>query len=190
MHLWPNEVGVGWLCCPGVAWDPIRETSSYATRQETLGHSRLSSLSHCGLTLAWCVELARASWSPLKKKEKKSSRWGWGIDSAKKNTHKKNTPFLPKSSYAGKSHRRHHSCNDFSVVMNNHTTRLTRPVQTGCNITFTDYTSVDVSVPRIMSTIFWCRLWLLTFTRANKALDRLSEWRQWVARFFSVACTI
>ena len=28
------------------------ETSSHATRQETLGHSRLSSLGHCGLILA------------------------------------------------------------------------------------------------------------------------------------------
>ena len=27
------------------------ETSSHATYQETLGHSRLSSLSHCGLIL-------------------------------------------------------------------------------------------------------------------------------------------
>ena len=29
-----------------------QETSSQATRQQTLGHSRLSSLSHCGLILA------------------------------------------------------------------------------------------------------------------------------------------
>ena len=29
-----------------------RETSSHATRQGTLGHSRLSLLSHCGLILA------------------------------------------------------------------------------------------------------------------------------------------
>ena len=29
-----------------------QETSSHATRQGTLGHSRLSSLSHCGLILA------------------------------------------------------------------------------------------------------------------------------------------
>ena len=27
-------------------------TSSHATRQGTLGHGRISSLSHCGLTLA------------------------------------------------------------------------------------------------------------------------------------------
>ena len=32
-------------------------TSSYATHQGTLGHSRLSSLSHCGLILALSVEL-------------------------------------------------------------------------------------------------------------------------------------
>ena len=29
-----------------------QETSSHATRQGTLGHSRLNSLSHCGLILA------------------------------------------------------------------------------------------------------------------------------------------
>ena len=34
-----------------------QETSSHATRQETLGHSRLCSLSHCGLILAYTVEL-------------------------------------------------------------------------------------------------------------------------------------
>ena len=28
---------------------PVRETNSFATRQETLGHIHLSSLSHCGL---------------------------------------------------------------------------------------------------------------------------------------------
>ena len=38
-----------------------QETSSHATRQETLGHSRLSSLSHCGLILAERVELVCAS---------------------------------------------------------------------------------------------------------------------------------
>ena len=38
-----------------------RETSSHATRQGTLGHSRLSSLSHCGLILAYKVELVYAS---------------------------------------------------------------------------------------------------------------------------------
>ena len=33
-----------------------QETSSHATRQGTLGHSRLSLLSHCGLILAQSVE--------------------------------------------------------------------------------------------------------------------------------------
>ena len=37
------------------------KTSSHATHQGTLGHSRLSSLSHCGLILALRVELVRAS---------------------------------------------------------------------------------------------------------------------------------
>ena len=38
-----------------------QETSSHATRQGTLGHSLLSSLSHCGLILAQKVELVGAS---------------------------------------------------------------------------------------------------------------------------------
>ena len=37
------------------------ETSSHATYQGTLGHSRLSSLSHCGLILTFRVELVCAS---------------------------------------------------------------------------------------------------------------------------------
>ena len=41
------------LChCPGRVWGLYQETSSHATRQGALGHSRLSSLSHCGLILA------------------------------------------------------------------------------------------------------------------------------------------
>ena len=38
-----------------------QETSSHATCQGTLGHSRLSSLSHCGLILAQRMELVCAS---------------------------------------------------------------------------------------------------------------------------------
>ena len=34
-----------------------QETSSHTIRQETLSHSRLSSLSHCGLILAKKLEL-------------------------------------------------------------------------------------------------------------------------------------
>ena len=47
------------------------ETSSHANRQGTFGHSRLRSLSHCGLILALRVELVCASYSPLQKKKKK-----------------------------------------------------------------------------------------------------------------------
>ena len=43
---WPVQ------CCPGIVCELIRETSSHATRQETLGDSRLSSLNHCGLIMA------------------------------------------------------------------------------------------------------------------------------------------
>ena len=41
--------------------ETYQETSSHATRQETLGQSRLSSLSHCGLNLAERVKLVCAS---------------------------------------------------------------------------------------------------------------------------------
>ena len=37
-----------------------QKTGSHATRKGTLGHSRLSSLSHCGLILAKQVELVCA----------------------------------------------------------------------------------------------------------------------------------
>ena len=43
-----------------------QQTSSHATRQGTLGHSRFSSLSHCELILAKGVELVCATLSPLK----------------------------------------------------------------------------------------------------------------------------
>ena len=46
-----------------------QETSSHATCQGTYGHSRLSSLSHCGLILTKRVKLVCAS---LKKKKKKA----------------------------------------------------------------------------------------------------------------------
>ena len=72
-----------------MVWESIRETSSHATRQGTLSHSRLSSLSHCGLILAenrhW---LARAD---LHFKHKKESQAG--NDSSN---------FRTKSSYARK----------------------------------------------------------------------------------------
>ena len=41
-----------------------QETSSHATRQGTLGHSRLSSLSHCGLILTYIM-------TTLKKKRRR-----------------------------------------------------------------------------------------------------------------------
>ena len=47
------------------------ETSSHAACQGTFGHSRLSSLSHCGLILVQKVELVCASLSPLKKRKEK-----------------------------------------------------------------------------------------------------------------------
>ena len=45
-----------------------QETSSHAARQGTLDHSRLSSLSHCGLILAKRVELVYALWTDADQK--------------------------------------------------------------------------------------------------------------------------
>ena len=54
-----------------------QETSSHTTRQETLGHSRLSSLSHCGLILALRVELVwRANLYFKREKERERGREG------------------------------------------------------------------------------------------------------------------
>ena len=51
-----------------------QEMSTHATHQETLGHSRLSSLSHCGLILAHRVKLVCASKSSLKKKKVQAAK--------------------------------------------------------------------------------------------------------------------
>ena len=60
---------LGWLCCPGEVWEPIREASWHAIYQGTLICSCLSLLSHCGLILALRVQLVCSSWSSdLKKK--------------------------------------------------------------------------------------------------------------------------
>ena len=49
------------------------ETSSQATCQERIGHSRLSSLNHCGLILTLRVELARANFH-LKQRKKQTDK--------------------------------------------------------------------------------------------------------------------
>ena len=51
-----------------------QETSSHATRQGTLGHCRLSSLSHCGLIPAQRLELVCASLYPLKTNKTKQQQ--------------------------------------------------------------------------------------------------------------------
>ena len=70
IHPWPKRVG--WICCPGIVWEPIREASSNAACQATLVHSHLSSLSHCGLILAEKVEMVHANWS---QKINASGKW-------------------------------------------------------------------------------------------------------------------
>ena len=52
IHLWPNKLRMGWLCCPGIVWEPITEPSSNTTCQGMLIHGHLSLLCHCGQILA------------------------------------------------------------------------------------------------------------------------------------------
>ena len=49
------------MLLPGHSVETYPETSSHASRQGTLSHSCLSSLSHCGLMLAYRVEFVCAS---------------------------------------------------------------------------------------------------------------------------------
>ena len=50
-------------------------SSSHATRQGALGHSRLRLQSHCGLILAYRVKLVCASYSLPKKKKRAGNEW-------------------------------------------------------------------------------------------------------------------
>ena len=58
-----------------------QETSSHATRQGTLSHSRFSSLSHCGLILAFkgWNECARANFHFEKKKKAQAGNELWNF---------------------------------------------------------------------------------------------------------------
>ena len=57
-------------------WEPIGETSSHAAHLETFVHSRLSSLGHCGLILAWRVEFLCANRFKTNKKQKETKQAG------------------------------------------------------------------------------------------------------------------
>ena len=52
--------------------------SSHATRQGSLGPGRFSSLSYCGLILAYGVESVCATYSPLTERERERERGGQG----------------------------------------------------------------------------------------------------------------
>ena len=72
-----------------------RETSLYATRQGTLGHSRLRSLTHCGLTHCGLKSeiSVRELISTLKKKKKKKHRRGMNCPTfSKKSPHARKKP--------------------------------------------------------------------------------------------------
>ena len=60
---------MSWPRCPGTVWEPIRETSSYATRQKTLVPSCLSSLTHCKLILGLESGIGVRDLIPTKKKK-------------------------------------------------------------------------------------------------------------------------
>ena len=101
LSVWPKEVGVGWLCYPGISTgthDGNKLTHNSATHQGMLIHSHLSLLSHFGLILIKRVELMCASWSPLEKK------WGGGEGAQARMFHW-NFPKDP--CVQGKSHHHH-----------------------------------------------------------------------------------
>ena len=86
---------MSWLCCLGIVWEPIRETSSHVSRQGTIVHIRLSWLSLCGLILD-LNEWTSGAWADLclgREKKKKKPQAGHGSPS-----------LPPKSSQTRKSH--------------------------------------------------------------------------------------
>ena len=82
-----------------------QKRSSNETRQGTLRHSRLGSLSHCGLILALRVELVRELISTLKRKRKRKAQ-----------AENELSNILPKSSHARKSHQRLHKGQSKTVL--------------------------------------------------------------------------
>ena len=71
IHLWPNEIGVGWLCrCPGIVWGPIRKrahTQAVREHSDTVVSARLATVDwSLPKEWNWC---ARANLH-LKKKKK------------------------------------------------------------------------------------------------------------------------
>ena len=111
------EVGVGWLCCPSIVWEGIRETKSNAVRKGTLVHSRLNSLSQWGLILGQRMNsCARADlWFPLENNNNNKQRQ----QQQNKQTNKKHTQrrgndsskLPPKSSHPRKK-QQHKSSRD------------------------------------------------------------------------------
>ena len=72
-----GRCGLRWLCSPGIMLKSDRETSSHANRQGTLVHIRLSSLSHCWLSLVltewnWC---ARADLISTLERKRTGGEW-------------------------------------------------------------------------------------------------------------------
>ena len=65
----PSEVRVGWLCCSGIVLEPWEKQAHMQFTREGLP-TQLPQFTVC-CPLVWRVELAHASWSPLKKKKKK-----------------------------------------------------------------------------------------------------------------------
>ena len=61
----------------GIVWQPIREKPSHVTRQEMLVHSRLNSLSQCGLIFGlkeWILSSLKKKNKKTKKKKKKKKK--------------------------------------------------------------------------------------------------------------------
>ena len=60
-----TEVGVGWLCCPSIVWEPFRATSLFAARQGSRLQSSQLAEPLWTDTSPKRVEFMCASWPPL-----------------------------------------------------------------------------------------------------------------------------
>ena len=69
IHPWPIGVVVGWLCCAGIVWESVRETSSHNSvlqDQSIVAKQAEMIMNEYSLTR---VDSVHASWYPLSKKQ-------------------------------------------------------------------------------------------------------------------------
>ena len=65
---WPKKVKVGWLCCSGIVWEPIRKTNSHGTLQGNTHPVISAHLASVGWS--WPTEWNKCMWADLHCKKK------------------------------------------------------------------------------------------------------------------------